>query len=119
MATPNIWWRRHAQRLLVDQKDTSSVTALKKYIQSAPDLGVLHALWTLDGLGHFDYELVKWALNHETAGVRENALKIAEVHRHEFQDLEMKLVSMVGDADSRVRFQLLCSLGYYDSKESG
>ena len=115
---PNIWWRRHAQRLLVDQKDSSAVNELKSYIKSAPDLGVLHALWTLDGLDHFEPEIVTWALGHQTAGIRENAIKIAERHRNEFPELESKLISMVGDSDSKVRYQLLCTLGYYDSKES-
>ncbi len=115
---PNIWWRRHAQRLLVDQDDPDAVSDLISYIESAPNLGVLHAHWTLEGLGHFDPELIMKALDHQTAGVRENAIRIAEINRNEFPELESKLVAMVDDPDSKVKFQILCTLGYFDSKDA-
>lgn len=114
----NIWWRRHAQRLLVDRQQPGSIPELKEFISTAGALGTLHGLWTLEGLGHFDKRLVLAALDHEEAGVRQNAIKIGEMHRHEFPEFEEKLISMTRDADSKVRFQLLCTLGSYESDAS-
>lgn len=118
LQNPNIWWRRHAQRLLVFGQNKSLVPALKEFINSATALGVLHGLWTLDGLGHFDKELALKALDHSSPGVRENAIRIAELHRKDFPELEEKLIPMVDDLDSKVRFQLLLTLGYFQSSEA-
>ncbi len=115
---PNVWWRRNAQRLLVDRQDAVVIPEIKDFIKSASDLGVLHGLWTLEGLKHFESDLLMEALTHESAGVRENALKIAELHRQKFPGLEQKLIGMIKDPNSKVRFQLLCTLGYFDSPAS-
>jgi putative heme-binding domain-containing protein len=115
---PNIWWRRHAQRLLVDSQDQELITTLKEFFSDTNDLGALHTLWTLEGIKHFDEHLISMALEHSSPAVRENGLKIAEIHREKFPALESKLVSMVDDPHPKVRFQLLCTLGYFDSKAS-
>ena len=115
----NIWWRRHAQRLLVDRQNAQTVTKLKEFIKStASALGMVHGLWTLDGLQVFDKELIQMAFIHAEPGVRENAIKIAEKHRVDFPELSGSLVAMKNDPDPKVRFQLLCTLGYFDSEEA-
>jgi len=51
---PNIWWRRTAQRLLVDRQSARAVEPLKKLaVSSKFPLRRLHALWTLDGLANW------------------------------------------------------------------
>ena len=52
LASPNLWWRRTAQRLLVDRKASAAIPALVALAaDEAAPLGRLHALWTLDALG--------------------------------------------------------------------
>ena len=76
---PNIWWRRTAQRLLVDRKSEKSVEPLKRLaLTSKSPLGRLHALWTLDGLGKLDAGLVEKAFGDSEPGVRENAIILSE-----------------------------------------
>jgi hypothetical protein len=84
----NLLWRRHAQRLLVERGQTDVVPALVKLVNdSAVDeiglnVGAIHALWTLHGLGAIDerhpevVEAVRSALKHRSAGVRRNALQV-------------------------------------------
>src|SRR5256884_9423184 len=49
LASPNIWWRRTAQRLLVERHRTDAVPLLVRLFQeSTSPLGREHALWTLD-----------------------------------------------------------------------
>jgi len=112
---PNIWWRRNAQRLIVSNQQETLIPHIKQYAESANPLGMTHALWTLEGLGHFDRELIKSALDHPVPGVRLNAIKISELHRVDFQGLEEILINLSADPDSKVRFQALCTLGYYES----
>ena len=51
----NLFWRRHAQRLLVERGKTDVVPALSSWPATRVDeiglnVGVIHALWTLHGL---------------------------------------------------------------------
>jgi putative membrane-bound dehydrogenase-like protein len=108
---PGIWWRRTAQRLLMDRRGEDAVGPLvqmAKAGKSAP--GRLHALWTLDGLGKLEPSLIAAALGDAEAGVRENAIVLAETRLAEPKLVEA-LLKLEGDADPRVRFQLLATLG--------
>ena len=108
---PNIWWRRTAQRLLVDRGSDKAVEPLKQMASSGKSgLGRLHALWTLDGLGKLDSGVVEKALGDSEAGVRENAIILAESRLAQGKLTEV-LLKMENDADARVRFQLLATLG--------
>jgi putative membrane-bound dehydrogenase-like protein len=109
---PNLWWRRTAQRLLVERRPPDApalLTAL--FRQSASPLGRLHALWTLEGAGALSPALVREALRDGEAGVRENAIVLAERFLAAESALEPALVAMTADPDPRVRFQLACTLG--------
>lgn len=108
---PNIWWRRTSQRLLVDRKSEKAAGPLKQLVlHGSSPLGRLHALWTLDGLGKLDASLVEKALADPEAGVRENAIILAEMRLPD-PSLAAALLKMEQDANPRVRFQLLATLG--------
>ncbi len=116
LAGPNIWWRRTAQRLLVDRRDPAAVAPLVRLLEAnRSPLGRLHALWTLEGLGKLDDRLIEKALADEGPGVRESAIVLAESR---LSVLLPKLLARVEDPDPHVRFQLLCTLGSVDSPAS-
>ena len=52
------------------------------------------------------------------AGVRRNAIKLAELHRATTPALADALLPLADDPDAQVRFQLLCTLGFIDSPEA-
>jgi putative heme-binding domain-containing protein len=119
LASPNIWWRRTAQRLLVDRGSADAVeplTALFASSQSA--VARLHALWTLDGLDKLETNLIEKALADPEAGVRENAIRLAEARLSASPTLIEKLLAMEHDPDRRVQFQLLSTLGGINSRAS-
>jgi putative membrane-bound dehydrogenase-like protein len=119
LASPNIWWRRTAQRLLVDRGSADAVgplTALFASSQSA--VARLHALWTLEGLRKLETPLIERALEDPDAGVRENAILLAEPRLSTNPTLIDKLLKMDRDPDRRVQFQLLCTLGGVNSRAS-
>jgi uncharacterized protein len=86
----NMFWRLHAQRLLVEQgkSDRPVIEGLLKLLrnESADELGLnpgaTHAVWTLHGTGALDGShksvtlAVQKALNHPAAGVRRNAVQV-------------------------------------------
>src|SRR5262249_53942004 len=78
LASPVIWRRRTAQRLLVDRAAnvTTELERLFRGTESAE--GRVHALWTLEGLGKLDDALIRTGLRDAVPGVRENAMRLAE-----------------------------------------
>lgn len=118
LASNNIWWRLNAQRLLLDRNDKSVVPALIQLTKNNYPEARLHALWTLEGLGELKPEIIKEALKDNVAGIRENAIKLAEIHMEEAPDLANSLYPLQNDSDAKVRFQLLCTLGYLNTPQS-
>lgn len=112
LASPNGWWRINAQRLLVDRTDKNAVAALENMASgSSAAMGRLHALWTLEGMNALQPSLIKKALKDSVAGIRENAIKLAELHLKDDPALGRDLMTLQHDKDIKVRFQLLLTLG--------
>ena len=119
----NAWWRRTAQRLLLDRKSNASVPLLDRAVRERPSaFARLHALWTLEGLERLTPETVTVALTDAEPGVRENAVRLAEPYLASPSSrpapLLNALLAMLEDADPRVRFQLLATLGDIDTPEA-
>ena len=114
LTSNNIWWRRNAQRLLMDRKDSSAIGLLKHLLDTTHSpTATVHALWTLDGFHATDAAILTKALHNATAGVRENAILLAELHLNDFPQLEKELLALQNDPSPKVRYQLLCTLGKY------
>lgn len=76
---PNGWWRDTAQKLLVLAQDKSVVPALRSLARTAPEpLARLHAIWTLEGLGALDAELVREKFRDADRQVRAGAVRASE-----------------------------------------
>jgi putative heme-binding domain-containing protein len=116
----NMFWRKHAQRLLVERGKTDMVPAL---IELAGDTtvdeielnpAVMHALWTLHGLGALDgaeanatAAAVK-GLRHKSAGVRRSAVAVLP---RKPESLRALLDSgLLEDPDAQVRLATFLAL---------
>jgi putative membrane-bound dehydrogenase-like protein len=85
LKSDNLFWRQHAQRLLVERGKLDVVPALFATVKDTSvdaiglNPGAIHALWTLHGLGLLDGKNAEAnavaisALKHPSAGVRRNA----------------------------------------------
>ncbi|HCN82821.1 MAG TPA: dehydrogenase [Sphingobacteriaceae bacterium] len=119
LADVNSWWRLNAQRLLLDRNAKDAVPALIRMTQnSASPLGRLHALWTLEGMKELNTGLIIKALADKEPGVRENAIRMAEIHLNASPDLVPALLKLKGDPDMKVRYQLLNTLGFVNTAEA-
>ncbi|MEQ9097620.1 MAG: c-type cytochrome [Imperialibacter sp.] len=119
LGSDNIWWRRNAQRLIVANEALVPNDMLIDYVASTESaVGFLHGLWALEGRGQLTNEFIERGLKHQVAGVRENAIRLAEIHLTAWPKLATTLIGMSGDADARVRFQLLCTLGFVETEEA-
>jgi putative membrane-bound dehydrogenase-like protein len=120
LSNPNIWWRSNAQRLLLDRNDSQTIPALVQMAQNKfSALGRLHALWTLEGMNQLPEELVSHALSDPQPGIRENAIKLAELHLKEWPSIIPKLIALKDDENAKVRYQLICTLGSINTPEAG
>lgn len=106
----NGWQRDKAQQLLLWRGDKAAVTPLLELAErSANPLARLHALCTLDGLGELPPAAVVRALGDQHAGVRENAVRLAETRFT--PEVLAAAVRLAEQPDTKVRLQLAFSLG--------
>lgn len=76
---PNGWWRDMAQRQIVLRQDRSVAPALREMARgSANILARFHALWSLEGLGVLDAELVREFLRDPDPRARIQGLRASE-----------------------------------------
>ena len=70
----NQFWRITAQRLIVDGKKLDTVDALKARVANG-DIGGIHALWALHGLGQLDGDTHRAAMLCPDPVLRRNAVR--------------------------------------------
>lgn len=123
LKTGNMLWRKHAQRLMVEEKaDVLQQLIVTIQDHAKDEIGqnaeVVHALWTLHGRGAFNgknpdaNKAVRIALDHPSAGVRRNAVMVLPENA---SDAVRKL--LLQDKDSQVRLAALLTLA--DMPKSG
>ncbi|MBM63358.1 MAG: hypothetical protein CL484_10460 [Acidobacteria bacterium] len=115
----NKWWRDTAQRILVERGNTEAVDLLNDLLATTDvDVGRLHALWTLRGLSSLKTEQIAIALSDPVAGVRENAVALAERSIGTSHSLLQAVISRANDPDPRVRMQVALTLSTLDRPEA-
>jgi putative membrane-bound dehydrogenase-like protein len=125
----NMFWRLHAQRLLVERGKRDVVPALIALVgdTSVDAIGLnpaaIHALWTLHGLGTLDGKnadvlaSATHALKHPSAGVRRNA---AQVLPAEGGAKAILTAGLLADPDAQVRLAAYLAIaGLPASDEAG
>jgi len=125
LKSDNMFWRTHAQRLLVERRAAEAIPELIKLAsdQSVDAIGLNtaanHALWTLHALGAIDgpaREAATAALKHPSAGVRRNAIQVlAQAGKSTAAILESGALS---DKDPQVRLAALLALADQPAGES-
>jgi putative membrane-bound dehydrogenase-like protein len=114
----NLFWRKHAQRLLIERGKNDVVPALVKLVNdpTADEIGInggaIHALWTLHGLSAFDDQQAKIdvapALKHKSPAVRRNALLTLPAKEASIDAI--LAAGVLDDADVQVRLAALLKL---------
>ena len=125
LKSDNMFWRLHAQRLLVERGNDDVVPALVALVndKSVDAIGLntaaIHAIWTLRGLGEFEGitavliprklsvgAVETAAVEHPSAGVRRNALQAWPTNQYltgisqRERDPQVRLAALLAMADS-------------------
>jgi mono/diheme cytochrome c family protein/glucose/arabinose dehydrogenase len=114
----NGWWRDTAQRLLIERGDPAVVPALRKLAASeAGPASRLHALWTLEGLGQLQLDILEPALNDPVPKVRAGAVRLGERFLtgpdsgSAAPKLLERILQLAADSSSDVQVQVALTLG--------
>ena len=128
---PNGWYRNTAQKLIILKGDMGIVPKLKELARDNESFWTdnfgdrdypierIHALWTLEGLGVVDKELILEKLKDADPRVRITAIRLSEEFlKKEDQEIMQALAKLQKDSDINVVNQLVLSLRYSKSAES-
>ncbi len=116
LENPNGWHRDTASRLLYERQDKSAIPTLRSLAaNSKSELGRIHAMYALDGLGGLRPQEILTALDDKAPWVRVHAIKLSEqfVSTQSSAAIFKKLVSMISDPSNLVRYQLAFTLGEF------
>lgn len=129
---PNGWYRNTAQKLIILKDDQTVVPKLKALAKDNSsfldflfnknkDLGIqrVHILWTLEGLGVVDKELIKEKFYDEDPRVRVTAIRLSENFlKNDEIDVFSDLEKLVSDGSLEVVNQLALSLRFSKDKKA-
>ncbi|MBZ5856906.1 PVC-type heme-binding CxxCH protein [Flavihumibacter profundi] len=116
----NMFWRTHAQRLLVEAGNKDVLPDLYKIVQneSLDETGInapaIHALWTIHGLNALNgdnqeaLDVALKALHHPAAGVRKAAIQV--LPKNAAYLAQLNKANVFKDKDLRVRLAALVAL---------
>lgn len=111
LSHPNQWVRNTAHRVLIDRElSDGALQELGKLLTSGSAMGRLHAMWILASKGKLTEQQLFKALDDQAAGVRENALQIAETRSKSSDEVLHRIIGLCTDSDQRVRMQAALSL---------
>lgn len=111
----NGWIRDKAQQMLVDGKMISAELELRKYLKESSDpVEVVHAMWTLEGLGMLKYEDLADLFKHPDWKVRASALTAVSsvVNSNNYRQFAAEIRQAISGQDTLIApyiaFQLHC-----------
>jgi mono/diheme cytochrome c family protein/glucose/arabinose dehydrogenase len=108
----NGWWRDMAQQVLVLRQDRSVAPALRAMARShSSPVARVHAMWTLEGIGALDADLVRELMRDASPRLRVQALRVSEsLYKSGDKSFVADYQRMAGDPDADVAAHALLTL---------
>lgn len=114
LSHPNGFWQTRAQMKLLELKDKSIIPLLNELFTSSSNASArVRALYLLEAYNALQASQVQKALNDTDAGVRENAILLAE----KFPAFKPVMIAKMKDPSARVAFQACLSAGDYTGSD--
>jgi mono/diheme cytochrome c family protein len=115
LSHPGGWWRDTAQRLLILKQDKSVVPQLQQVVRSSDNLlARFHAMWTLEGLGALDANLVRAAMEDKNPRMRVQAIRVSEtLYKAGDKTFAGDYRAMTKDSDTNVVIQAMLTANLF------
>ncbi|MFT4566151.1 MAG: putative membrane-bound dehydrogenase-like protein [Saprospiraceae bacterium] len=111
LAHQNQWVRNTAHRVLLDRDLTKEdINLITEAAQGENAYARLHSMWILAASNSTSSELIIDKLQDSDAGIRENALIIAESRVNESDGIIASCIALLTDSNQRVRMQAALTL---------
>ena len=119
LTSDNGWWRDTAQKLIVTGEHQDAVPALKQLASAAPTADAqITALWSLEGLGALNRDLVLSALQSPEPRMRTAAIHLAEAFLEKGDAVVREaLVAKLDEPDPKTAMQLYLSFNEKTDKD--
>lgn len=119
LASPNVYFRDLAQRLLTERNDPAARVKLQQLVfdETAPRKTRMHALWALVGTGQLDPTFHQHLLAHADAGFRAWGVRAAGNMHEVGDDIRATIVALAGDESPDVQLQVAIAATKLDGVE--
>ncbi len=117
LAHENVWYRRHARRILSERRDPAILPWLHKMIAGREEQLALESLWALYVSGGWNDRVALALLSHPSADVRTWNVRLLGDDEHKLPaTVQQKLVELAAsDPSPAVRSQLACTAKRLDA----
>ncbi len=108
LASPNVYFRDIAQRLLCEREDSQTRAKLEALVadDAQPRKARMHALWSLVGTGRLNHEFHMQLLAHDDPGFRAWGVRAAGNFGSVTEQIRDKVVSLAADQSPDVQLQV-------------
>ena len=115
LKSPSLWekraaWHQISDRPLDETKELSSDLVALVGDPAQDELTRILALWSLEGIRHYDQELLKTLLGSNKGNLRREAVRSLTTFSLSADELAVSLKGLIGDPNAMVRSQVLRTL---------
>jgi mono/diheme cytochrome c family protein len=123
LSHPDGWHRDMAQRLLVEREDDSIKPDLEELVRNGKsELGRFHGLWTLEGLGLIEFDLLFDLLEDQSILLQKTAIRLLEKFAFQDKNIQAKLGQILSanvmEAPIEVSLQMALSAYALDAEDA-
>jgi putative membrane-bound dehydrogenase-like protein len=124
LSSPSLWAKRAAWQQISDRPISETKKLSKKLVELASDLGKdditrIHALWSLEGIRHYDEKLMSSLLLESSDDLRRESIRAMASFYLEPSYLSQKLKVLIEDDNPMVRSQVIRTLSEMKGTDPG
>lgn len=115
LKSPSLWAKRSAWHQLADRPATETKEIVSQLVALASDksqteITRIHALWSLEGIGHYDSNLIKTLVSDSGDDLRREAIRSLASFELQPPAVAALVANVTNDANPMVRSQVLRTL---------
>lgn len=116
LSAPSVWakraaWHQISDRPIEETKQLANLLVNMANDQQHCTQTRIHALWSLEGIGHYDANLISSLINSNSEDLRRESIRSLQSYSLPAEQLAELLANRIDDENAMVRSQVLRTLG--------